>query len=109
MLTKSSLAFGFFTVLSLAWLGEACFPKPRHNLTSMYGVAYLSGSYNGSAISGYVKFQQTNSTLNITVNISGLPLQLSPAYHGIHIHQYGILTPSTDPAVACGSTGSHFK
>ena len=56
--------------------------------------------FHGPGITGNVRFDQSSSGINITLNVKGLKPN---GYHGFHIHEYGDLTDG------CQSACAHFN
>jgi Cu-Zn family superoxide dismutase len=63
------------------------------------GVAKISGTGAGSAISGTVKFEDTKAGLKVTAELSGVPA----GDHGFHIHENGLCDDAGKAA------GSHYN
>jgi len=71
----------------------------------------MVGNLNGNSITGFIRFQQSsvNDPLQISVNITGLPVGQGTFKHGLHVHEKSIQSTSDDVTIRCGSTGSHFN
>lgn len=101
------------TVLNLSYV-ENCarYSKQFFPDTPAKAIAILKGvTADGALIRGTVSFTQNGlfDTVEIKVNITGLPTGLRTTKHGLHVHATGITTTSDDLATMCGSTGGHYN
>lgn len=71
----------------------------QHNAQAETAVSRVSGTFEGSAVSGSFTFQDTNDGLKLTGQISGLP----PGKHGFHVHEFGSCADEGKAA------GAHFN
>ena len=74
-------------------------------------LAVMVGSLSGTAVAGFISFQQNsvNDQLQVNVNISGLVPGQGTLKHGLHVHLNSIQSTSDNVTVRCGSTGPHFN
>ena len=65
----------------------------------------------GDSFAGVITFAQnsTQNQLQITVNITGLPVGQGNVSHGLHVHQNSIQIQSDIATIRCGSAGPHFN
>lgn len=60
-----------------------CIAMP--SASAEHATAVISGTTDGSTVSGTATFHDTPEGLKVTVRVSNV----SPGQHGLHIHQYG--------------------
>lgn len=73
-------------------LVNQAYSSPNDNINNYYGTCEIKGITDPTIV-GRIVFSQKSTTMSVQAVICGLPANTS---HGIHVHQYGDITGSTD-------------